>query len=31
MPKDLYELLDLIALAGCTAVLSWIIFAAVYW
>lgn len=30
MPKDLYELHDLIALPGCTAVLSWIIFAVFY-
>lgn len=31
MSKDLFEMLGLMALAGCTVVLSWIIFAVFYW
>lgn len=31
MPEDVYDLLDLMAMAGCAAVVSWIIFGVFYW
>lgn len=31
MPKDLFEMLGLMALVVCTVVLSWITFAVIYW